>query len=319
MDELKQIATRYLLGELSEQEQATLEEKYFRDPEVFNQVLQVESELVDAYARGTLSAEMREQFENSYLQHPSRRRRVEFAKALTTRIDEKEKLRTPVASAQSTSGVSWWQSLFATARGGTPKLRFAMAMVAVLMVLSVAWIVVNNLRQQHQSTPIQAQRQSDERHQQEQSGQPPQQTPKQDQERHTAQVPPPTLQPSPSPVTKSAPPIVSLAITVGGVRSSGSGPTQIFIPAETTHAQILLNLKDDSYPLYRVSLEKIGGQKIFTKTNKRPLATKAGARFVFTVPARKLTSGDYALTLTGITAQGEVDDLSKSLFRVEKP
>ena len=54
MNELEEITKRYLLGELSEQEQDSLEERYFRDPKLFNAVLQVESELVDAYARGQL-------------------------------------------------------------------------------------------------------------------------------------------------------------------------------------------------------------------------------------------------------------------------
>ena len=54
------------------------------------------------------------------------------------------------------------------------------------------------------------------------------------------------------------------------------------------------------------------------QTNIRPRSTNAGARFVFKVSARLLTSGDYTLTLGGITAEGEVDDVSKSLFRVEK-
>jgi anti-sigma factor RsiW len=86
MDELEQITTRYLLGELSESEQMALEERFFTDPQVFNQVLQAESKLVDAYARGRLSNEMRERFEQSYLQHPARRDRVEFARALTTSL-----------------------------------------------------------------------------------------------------------------------------------------------------------------------------------------------------------------------------------------
>jgi hypothetical protein len=32
----------------------------------------------------------------------------------------------------------------------------------------------------------------------------------------------------------------------------------------------------------------------------------------------RFASGDYVLTLRGIDPDGEVDDLSKSLFRVEK-
>jgi hypothetical protein len=312
MDELEQIARRYLLGELSEQEQVALEQKYFGDPRVFKQVLQVESELVDAYARGQLTTEIRERFENSYLKHDARRQRVEFAKAFTTSIDEREAARNKFS--QATTNIPWWRGLLGMLGGERPTLRLAVAVVAVLVVLSGAWMVVNNLRRRQQPAPIQAKRENDEPRKQ----QPSPQT-QQEQVEHTAQVPPATSQASPSPVTKPAPTIVSLALTVGGVRGSGSGATQtLFIPAETTNAEIFLNLKDDNYPHYRASLQRIGGPEIFVQTNIRPRSSKAGARFVFTVPARQLTNGDYALTLSGITAQGEVEDLSKSLFRVEK-
>jgi len=312
MEKLEHNMTRYLLGELSEQEQAALEQKYFRDQSVFNQVLKVESELLDAYSRGQLSTETREQFENSYLNHPSRRRRVEFAKALTTRIDEREAARTQVA--QPTSSVSWWQSVLNPFGGDRPKLRFALALAAVLVVLSGVWIVVNNLRRQQQPTPIQAKRENDEPRKQE----PPPQTPQQDQVEHTAQVPTTTSQPSPSPVAKPASKIVYLALSVGGVRAGGRATQTLVVPAEAIQAQIYLTLKDDTYPQYRASLQKIGGSEIFTQSNVRPRRTKSGAKFVFTVRATQLTKGDYALTLSGLTPQGEVDDLSKSIFRVEK-
>jgi len=299
---------------LPEQDQTVLEKSYFNDRHVFEQVLQVESELIDGYARGQLSTEVRKRFENSYLNHQARRQRVEFAKALTTRIDEREQLRNQVA--QSTSGTSWWQSLLTTFGGERPKLRFAMTVVAVVIVFSGAWIVVNNFRRQQQPTPIQAKRENNEQRQQDQ--QTPQPTPKQDQEEHTAQVPPATSQPSPSPVAKPASTIVYLALAVGGVRAGGGATQTLVIPSETTQAQIFLNLKDDSYPNYRASLKKIGGPEIFTQSNIRPRRTKAGARFVFTVPARQLSSGDYALTLGGISPEGEVDNIGKTLFRVEK-
>lgn len=298
MDQLAQIATRYLLGELSEQEQAALEKRYFSDPQVFNEVLRVESELVDAYARGQFSTEMRERFEQSYLKHPDRRQRVEFAKALTTRIDERPRVE------QAALQVSWKARLLALV--GAPKLRFAMAVVVVAVALAGVWIFVNRGRQQQRQA---AQIQSP----------PPQpiQTPAP--EERAAQVPPETSSPLPNSITNSAPRTVSLALTVGGVRSADSSPTQtLVIPRDTTQARLLLNLKDNSYASYRVSLRQIGGPEIFTQTNIRPHTTKAGASFVFKVPAKQLTSGDYVLTLGGITPTGEVDDLNKSLFRVEK-
>lgn len=312
MDELKQITTRYLLGELSEPEQAALEERYFRDPQVFNEVLKVESELVDAYARGQLSTEMRERFERSYLKHPARRQRVEFARALTTRIDEREgSVNRVEQSSQSASHVSWKQRLLTIVGGPGPKLRFAVALVLVAIALAGAWIFINSRwrQQQREAAQIQTPQQPTES---------PQQAEKQPDQ--AARIPPENPPPSPNSNTNPTPSIVSLALTVGGVRSADGGPTPtLSIPHETTQAQILLELKDDSYPRYRISLRKVGGPEIFTQTNLRPRSTKAGARFVFRVPAKTLTSGDYVLTLGGITPEGEVDDLNKSLFRVEKP
>ena len=310
MDELEQNLTRYLLGELSEPEQAALEERYFRDPQVFNEVLKVESVLVDAYARGQLSAEMRERFERSYLRHPARRQRVEFARALTTRIDEREGSVTRVEqSPQSASHISWKQRLLAIIGGPGPKLRFAVALVLVAIALAGIWVFVNSRRQQQrEAAQIQAPQQPPET---------PQQAEKQPDQ--AARIPPENSPPSPNSNASPAPSIVTLALTVGGVRSADGGPTpSLSIPHDTTQAQILLELKDDSYPRYRVSLRKVGGPEIFTQTNLRPRSTKAGARFVFRVPAKTLTSGDYVLTLGGITPEGGVDDLNKSLFRVEK-
>jgi len=252
---------------------------------------------------------VRERFEQSYLKHPLLRERVEFARALTARIDEKE---APVTRAeQSASSISWWQRLLGTVGGQRPRLRLSMALATVVAVILAAWIFVTIRRQQQQqreAAQIQSQRENQAQREREQTAQ--------QQPSNTA---PPIPQHSPSPTTSPTRPIAFLALTAGGVRGNDSGGTQtLIIPHDTTQAQILLKLKDDSYPHYRVSLQKIGGPEIFTQANIKPRSTKAGASFVFTVPAHQFSNGDYALTLVGITPEGEVSNLSKSLFRVEK-
>ncbi len=66
MNKSAQKMTRYLLGELSDSEQAALEEKYFTDPQVFDKMVKAENELVDNYGRGLLSPQSREKFEQYY-------------------------------------------------------------------------------------------------------------------------------------------------------------------------------------------------------------------------------------------------------------
>ena len=51
----EEVCARYLLGELSEQEQAELEEGYFADDALFERFRAVKDDLIDAYARGDLA------------------------------------------------------------------------------------------------------------------------------------------------------------------------------------------------------------------------------------------------------------------------
>lgn len=74
--------TRYLLGQLSEQEQLRMEEEFFTNEETMAQLLVVEDDLIDDYARGTLSTAERERFERFFLASPQRQQRVAFATAV---------------------------------------------------------------------------------------------------------------------------------------------------------------------------------------------------------------------------------------------
>lgn len=72
----------YLLGELSEEERARIEERCFADDAVFDQLVAVEAELFDEYARGALPPDRRERFQQKFLATPQQRRRLQFSKTL---------------------------------------------------------------------------------------------------------------------------------------------------------------------------------------------------------------------------------------------
>ena len=57
---------RYLLGDVSDEEQIRLEECYFVDDDVFEQLSALEDELIDDYVRGELAEPQRNQFELSF-------------------------------------------------------------------------------------------------------------------------------------------------------------------------------------------------------------------------------------------------------------
>jgi hypothetical protein len=320
MDESEQTMRRYLLGELSEPEQSALEEKYFADPAVFNQILKTESELVDGYVRDHLSKETRAQFEQSYMVHPARRERVNFAVALATRLDQIE-VAGPVSDS-SPLPASWWQRLLASLGGQRPGLRLSVALATVMIILggvSVFMVIRRNQREAAQArAAYQAEQQRRERELSQQAANEGNRA-REPVAKQGAVEPSPSQIPEPTPDLLSEPRSVVLALTVGGVRGGGNErtPTLIISP-DTTQARLLLNLKENDYPSYNAALQSVAGAEIFSQKGVKPARAKTGASFVFTVPAGKLASGDYVLTLRGVNRDGEVDELSKSLFRVVK-
>jgi len=88
----KQVVTRYLLGAAAAEEQMAMEEKYLCDQGFFEQVVAVEKELLDNYARGLLSPRERELFERHYMAHPKRRARAMTACALVSTLDRLQPL-----------------------------------------------------------------------------------------------------------------------------------------------------------------------------------------------------------------------------------
>lgn len=316
---------QYLLGDLSEQEQSVLEEKYFADPQVFQQLLNAESEMVDKYARGQLPKDVRERFESFYMRHPARRERAAFAAALTSKLDRSAE---PVAAAVAPQGerlnahVSWWRKLVAPLRIQQSALGFSIALATlIIVVMGVAWFFIESRQRPPRQTA-----QTPAAHETPQRSESPTQV-----ENRPAQelaVEAPSVEPSPKQTPKqtptpnptNAPPVVSLILSIGAVRGGGdSNQTPTFIiPKGTAQIRLQLNMKSNEYPSYRMSLQTIAGAEIFSRQNVKPVRAKSGARFVFTVPSGKLASGEYVLKLSGVNPDGEVDDLSKSLFRVEK-
>jgi hypothetical protein len=329
MAESGRITRRYLLGEMSESEQSAFEKKYFTDSRVFDQVLKTENELVNNYVRGRLSPQTREQFEQSYLNDPKRRERVKFAEALADRLDQVEGAR--VVAARSGADASRWQRLLVSLRRQRPMFGFAISFVFLLItVVGILFVIENRrLRQESaQTQTAQAEHARREREQQQLA----------DEHRQANEVagevsrpggvavepeptraPPQTAQAKQTPPLRVAPTVASLVLTVGGVRGADASQTpHLVIPPGTTQVRLRLNLKDNDYPSYRAVLRAVGGAEVFSRQGLKPTNTKSGAGFIFVLPARELAAGDYILTLAGVNQDGEIDDVSKSIFRVGK-
>src|SRR5262245_46756820 len=121
------LVVRYLLGQLPEEEQLRLEERAFSDQEYLQNVLAVERDLIDEYVRGELSGSERRQFEKLFLASPERRRKVEFARALTNVVSESPATESLARPAIDHAPIPWRDFLLAWLRGQRMAMKFSLA------------------------------------------------------------------------------------------------------------------------------------------------------------------------------------------------
>src|SRR5215813_6470466 len=137
--------TRYLLGDLPENDQAAVEQEYFADPEKFEEVWAAENELVDRYARGRLSRGERELFERNYLQSPKHRERVEVARKLLEAAD-RQVVESGVAP-QAVNPAPSLRSRLIEALSIPRMPRFLLPATAFLLLFSViSWLALERAR-----------------------------------------------------------------------------------------------------------------------------------------------------------------------------
>jgi anti-sigma factor RsiW len=319
MNKSAQTMTRYLLGELSDSEQAALEEKYFTDPEVFDKIVKAENELVDDYARGRLNPESREKFEQYYLAHPKRRERAEFAQTLVTKLDQFEADRSGAVAL--VREVPWWGRLQQSLSGWSRAFAFSMGLALLLLVLGLGALFFKTRRSQEELARTQAahaaQEQRDRELQQQLANA---RTRINDSNDELNRARPQVTSSEPkAPAIHTAPAFVTLVLTAGGIRGTDTAlAPEIIIPTGTEQVRIQLNLRESDYSNYSVALQALSGRTIFSRQGVKPKAAGSGSTFVIIVPARRFAAGDYILTLRGVRPDADVDDVSKSLFRVEK-
>ena len=104
-----ELLLRYLLGELTEEEQSRLERRYFTEDDLFEEMLLVEDDLIESYARGELSERERERIEKHFLMSDERREKLTLARALIRIANGQPSPSQP--GGVEHKRVSWWRGL----------------------------------------------------------------------------------------------------------------------------------------------------------------------------------------------------------------
>jgi hypothetical protein len=129
----EELAVRYLLGDLTDDEQVEVEDRAFADHQYMERMLAVEDDLIDNYLRGSLSQLQRDQFEKRFLTSEPRRQKIEFARALA----EVSSRRAAPADHEAT----FWESLIGSLRTLSPVFRFSLAAASLAAIIGVGWLI----------------------------------------------------------------------------------------------------------------------------------------------------------------------------------
>lgn len=139
---------RYLLGLCSQAERERIESEYFEDEAAFQAMLTAEDDLIDAYARGELTNEERQRFENDFLISLRERDRVKFARAFAGVLSGAQPLeRRPHATVLDS---------FKNFRGRRVALRIATITVVIVLVVVLSWLLIERRRMTNELRELRA-------------------------------------------------------------------------------------------------------------------------------------------------------------------
>ena len=293
---------RFLLGELPEEEMAALEERFFRDDSLFDELRAAEAELVDRYVRGELSGVTLQQFERHFLKFPERRQRVDFARSLAKAVDQ---VSIPAAVRPLTHRE-------ATTADKPPGFQKWLAMAAVLMAAVGVWLTVQNRRLARQVDSIQGSRTTEETRRQgleakvqELQALNADLSAELERERNSSQ-----------PKAAEVASLVAFVLSPGMVRGTDE-PARIVIPHEIAQVKLQLDLETvGDYLSYRGELRTAGGQLLWSQDGLQARSTAWGKAVVLTIPSVVLRPGEHELTLRGLVSRGKFEDSGYYYFSV---
>lgn len=293
-------AIEFLLGRASDVAREGLEEMFVTDQQAFEEILQAENDLIDDYVAQRLSDDDHRRFESVLL--PRLQDRVGFARALAayTKVGAEDK---PAAVA-----LGWGDSI-RQMFSFPPGFAIGLSAVVVLIVAAVV-LLINRAAERDMASvtpaPVLA-----------------------NSERPTlGSMPSPTSEPAaaprssvtPTPNARNQKPpvgshrlsvIATIALSPGLTRAGGDGAAFTLPPKDGLVTLRLLPEQGD-FRRFAVIVETVDGQQVWQQ-NVTPGLQNIRAN----IPRKRLSRGDYIVTVKGIGPGGIADVLNEYAFTIK--
>jgi hypothetical protein len=302
----EKLMVRYLLGELSEEQCIQIEDQAFQSEEYMQEILNVESDLIDDYVRGEIPAHKRSEFEKYFLASAERRRKVEFARALLT-IENETTATVKVIPARPNPFVAFFRSL-------SPVGTVGFAVATLILITGAAWLLNDVIRLRSQLNQLQAERKTQQQERKELE-----QLLADERSRNevlAAQLGQQKKEEVPLPQPKQEPPgrgsVLALTLLPGLSRGEGTVP-QVRLKPDVRAVRLNVVIDpQDNYPKFGVEVRGPKGERVLSQT------LRGGRKSVsLSLPAQGLGAGRYEVVLKGIK-DGLSSDLGYYYFEVRR-
>jgi hypothetical protein len=297
---------KYLLGDLSEEEQVRVEDRAFADADYRGALEAVEADLIDAYVRGELLPAERRGFERRFLISPQRRKKVAFARDLARVVAEAK-----AAESASSIRLSAWQALLRLVRGWNPVLQFAAGLAVLIFVVGSSLLAIQGVAMRSRVAVLETQRhdlQARTEELQRQLGE----------EQARAGSLAAQLQQQQKAGGAPVPLVASLVLLPGLSRAESRREQLVLNPsAQIAHIEIQLE-PGDNYPRFRAELRTLRGEEVLIRGSLPRRRATAGYSVSFDVPASALAEGQYELALKGLLNDQSLQDVGYYYFGVQK-
>lgn len=271
-----QLIRRYLLGQLSSDERAQIEQRLLAESDFFQEILIGEEELIDDYVGHQLSETEIQAFESNFLITPERWKQLRFARGLAKYLNETNEAAVDEAESESSSTQSGdypfdsgkadprkKRKFFSFFPVLSPTLSYALAAVILVSVVGIAWLAMRN-----------------------------------------------TTTPSGRPGS-----FVTIILGPGLTRAGGE-ITRAKLLSENDQVVARVIVPTVSYQAYRTRLLKDDRSELWASGELMAVEESGTRVVVSTIPAGLLVPGDYRMALSGRATDGTFEDVATYPFRV---
>jgi hypothetical protein len=318
------LIVRYLLGDLSEEEQVRVEERFFTDDEYFEQMCAVEDALVDDYVQEALTEAERRKVESLLLSSPQQAREIKFAGELIGHISKPLPGELTEGNPNQADPPNKWRSPFKLLPVKNTGGRFVFAAAFLLIAVGI-FLAVWDLALLRELDGLRARQAAMEEKEQELQKRIDQQADDKEaaskeleserKRREQIERELAALQESGPPV--SANEIATLDLNNDSFPRGGGESKVVHISGSVSRLQIRVNLDQGAYNAYGAVIKTVEGQAIWSKDQIRPRRGNSD-RIVLALPAGIFANHDYILTLKGQSDAGSSVEIGDYPFRVRR-